>query len=1127
LRAKRRDLQDGQDSVLFRDEQGMKAMKTMRWAVWGCGLAMAASGMCSVAQGTPTGPAELRVDNLTTPLGLDDAKPHFSWQLRDGARGARQTAYEVEVASSEALLRQGKADVWESGRVAGGQSLNVAYAGPALQASTRYHWRVKVWGADGEAYAASEGSWWETGLMEQAAWRAEWIGFETKEEDAVRHAAAEWIASPDAKALTAEKGKEERFAYRGTAQVTKAVRRATLFATAQDTVSAWVNGEQVLTADPLPPWSQMPWKKFVRADVTKLVKTGVNVVAIEGLHYVANPNGMATLDAPPMMSTLVMEYADGTMGTFGSDAHWKTAIHAAEGWQKPGFEDGGWKAAVTWKPFPGPLGQPAGHPWIPDSVKALRQEFAVKSPVKSARLYATALGEYELFLNGKPVSEDRMAPGWTDYRERLYYQTYDVTALVRQGKNAMGALLAPGWYSTPIEWYQEPNNYGVTPPALRAQLRIEHEDGSVEWVTTGPDWQASRSHILHAELYDGESQDARRMQAGWDEAGFKAEHWRSAEKIEPAPVKIEAQDFQPIRVERKVEAVKMTEPKPGVYVFDFGQNLAGVERVRVTGPAGTTIRLRFAEIVNEDGTLYVENLRTAKATDRFTLAGKGVEEFTPQFTFHGFRYAELTGLPSAPDKDAVSALVLHTAAPFTAEMKTGSAMINQLWSNIVWGQRSNFVGVPTDCPQRDERLGWMADAQVFWRTASYNMDLAAFSRKFGGDMRGTQAGTAFYGIYAPGTWSENTGYGAGWSDAGVIIPWTSWLQTGDTSVIDENWAGMEKYLDQIEKTNRDGLWKNSGTPFGDWLSPEGRTNQVLIGTAYWAYDVTLMREMAHATGRTADEQKYAAQFEKIRAAFQQRFVHADGYVAGADNSPSPFGVINNPNAMSHGGDTQTGYVLALHMNLLPKALRAAAAEKLVAKIEANGGLLGTGFLGTPYLLEELTKAGHADVAYHLLMNTQYPSWGYLVEHGATTTWERWNGDQMKSDPSMNSYNHYAYGAVADWIYRYAAGVDATPLDAGFHTVVLHPEFDARLGSVEFRYPSQYGVVESAWTLTGKKAQWKVTIPANATGLLEVDAVQAAHTALDGTPLAQSRLASATDGGYRLPAGSYSFEVTVD
>jgi alpha-L-rhamnosidase len=587
----------------------------------------------------------------------------------------------------------------------------------------------------------------------------------------------------------------------------------------------------------------------------------------------------------------------------------------------------------------------------------------------------------------------------------------------------------------------------------------------------------------------------------------------------------------------------MTEPKLGVYVYDFGQNFSGVERLRVEGPRGTDVQLRLAEIVNADGTIYTDNLRTAKATDHFILKGYGVEEFTPQFTFHGFRYVEVTGLPAAPAMDAVTALVIHTDAPFTAKLDTGSAMINQLWSNILWGQRSNFVGVPTDCPQRDERLGWMGDAEVFWRAASYNMDLAAFSRKFAADMRGTQAGapgdrssstgwkmgTPYFGIYSPGTATPNAGFAAGWSDAGVIIPWTSWLQTGDTSVIDENWAAMEKYLNAIESNNPNSLWiHEAGTPYGDWLSPEGKTDYALIATAYWAYDATLMEQMARATGRAQAAEKYARLFEKIRAAFQKQFVHDDGFVAGADNSPSPFGGINNPNAMSKGGDTQTGYVLALHMNLAPENLRAAAARKLVEKIEANHELLGTGFLGTPYLLEELTKAGYAKLAYKLLLNTEYPSWGYLVEHGATTMWERWNGDKMKDDPSMNSYNHYAYGAVADWIYRYAAGVDASPYDAGFHTVVLHPVFDARLGHIAFDYESAYGPIHSDWTVNGTTAEWYVTIPANTTGWLGLSAEEAAKYKLEGAPLAASKLAQAAErggrSGFELAAGSYNFAV---
>ena len=546
--------------------------------------------------------------------------------------------------------------------------------------------------------------------------------------------------------------------------------------------------------------------------------------------------------------------------------------------------------------------------------------------------------------------------------------------------------------------------------------------------------------------------------------------------------------------------------------------------------------MRTGEIVNADGTLYTDNLRTALSTDHFTLAGTGSEEFEPQFTFHGFRYLEVTGLAQELPVESVTAKVFHTNAKFNAKLETGSPMINQLWKNILWGQRSNFVGVPTDCPQRDERLGWTADAQVFWRTASYNMELAAFSRKFAGDIRGTQLGSgggfgaspeiagALFGIFAPGINTTSSDSAAGWSDAGVIIPWTSWIQTGDLSVVEQNWEAMSRYLTAIEKTNPDFLWKkNAGIPFGDWLSPEGPTQFPLVATASWAYDVTLMRQMAHAQGKTADEAHYAALFAKIQGAFQKAFVHDDGFVEGADQGPSPFGVINNPDAKAKGGDTQTGYVLALWMRLVPDAMRARVADHLAAKIEANHGLLGTGFLGTPYLLAVLTDTGHQELAYKLLLNTRYPSWGYLVGHGATTMWERWNGDQMKGDPSMNSYNHYAYGAVADWIYRYAAGVDATEEDAGFHTIRLHPAFSAQLGSIDFHYRSPYGQIASAWKVDGGTAKWTLEIPANSSGWLPLTAAQAAKWTLDGKPLGKAAARSG-ETGYALAAGKYSFTV---
>jgi alpha-L-rhamnosidase len=795
---------------------------------------------------------------------------------------------------------------------------------------------------------------------------------------------------------------------------------------------------------------------------------------------------------------------------------------------------------MPWAQEKGPEETPVLNPWIPDSVKVLGREFSVREPavkqgvvvpsIKSARLYATALGTYEFFINGRRVGEDVMAPGWTDYRERVLYQSYDVTRLLNHGWNAMWALLAPGWYSTPLQWLQQPNNYGDTPPAVRAQLRIEYIDGRVEWVVTDTNWLANTSFIRHSELYDGETQDLLHHRPLWGEDNFYSREWNKAIAIKPKTMAIEAQNFEPIREEKSIPALKMTEPKPGVYIYDFGQNMAGVEKLSVSGPAGTDVQVRTGEVLNPDGTLYTENLRTAKATDHFILSGKstygaGPDELMPQFTFHGFRYLEITGLKDAPKLGDVSALVLHTGFPFTAELKTGNEMVNKLWSNILWGQRSNFVGLPTDCPQRDERLGWMADAQVFWRAASYNADLAAFTRKFAEDERGTQVGTPYYGIIAPGTAKIAPGVAAAWSDAGVIIPWTSWLQTGDTSVIDENWQAMRKYVDAIDARNPNGIWHNdSGIPFGDWLSLEGPTQEDLVATAYWAYDVNMMRQMAHATGRNEDEQRYSALEEKIRDAFQKKYLKAGGYIKGADYSPSPFQDVAGNNLRAKGGDTQTSYVLGLHMNLVPEDLRAAAAGRLVKKIEENHGLLATGFVGTPYLLEELTKTGHTKLAYDLLLNTGLPSWGYVIGHGGTTTWERWDSNMKMDDPQMNSYNHYAYGAVADWIYRYAAGVDATPLDAGFHTVVLHPVFDARLSPLQFKYQSSHGEIDSSWRVDGSTAEWHVTLPANTTGRLELKAADAARYKLDGVPLSESPLAKKVGGGYELAAGTYRFEV---
>ncbi len=1105
-------------------------------AIQGLIAALLWAPLAAVASGKP---AHLTCDALVNPLGIDSSEPALSWQLQDTGFGARQTAYRIEVATKPALLASDKPDVWDSGHVASDKSLGVAYGGPALQASTRYYWRVQVWDKDGKPYPASDVSWWETGLLKEA-WKGQWIGYEDPEHRAVRKANAAWITNTDKGQNNPPQGDADtRHDFRLKFQLNGDVKRADLFVTGKDTAAAWVNGKQVLEAVPLPPWKQAPWKTYLRQDVTADLHAGENLLAVGvTLYGTPSANGMGTSDNShtPMNACLYVEMADGSTHVFASGQNWKAHLNAEAGWYAARYDDAGWQNAIAYVPLDTVMSTNAlGHPWQTGPVKLLRHGFAIHKAVTSARFYATALGAYRLQINGARVGDQVLSPGWDDFRTHVPYQAYDVTRLLKIGQNAIGAWLAPGWYTTPLMWFRQGYNYGGTPPALKAQLRIEHGDGSVEWISTDATWKAEVSPISQAEIYDGENYDARKEQKGWDTPSFADASWKPVELVKPVEPEIVAQSFQPIRAQQTLTAAEITSPKAGTYIYDFRQNLAGVARLQVQGTAGEDVQLRFAEVLNPDGTLYVDNLRTAKATDHYILSGNGKEEFQPDFTFHGFRYVEVTGLTAKPDLATVKAVALYTDAPVTVQLQTGSAMINQLWSNILWGQRSNFVGVPTDCPQRDERLGWTADAQVFWRTASYNMDLVQFSKKFAGDLRGTQVGTAMYGIFAPGTDAPNPGFGAGWSDAGVIIPWTAWVQSGDTRVIEQNWDAMEKYLSTIATGNPGYLWKTGyGIPFGDWLSPEGPTLEPLVATAYWAYDVTLMQQMAHALGKTADEARYARLFDKIKAAFSAEFIHRDGFIAGADNGPSPFGQINNPEAKSKGGDTQTGYVLALNMKLVPDPLRKAAADRLVAKIEANHGRLATGFLGTPYLLAVLVDSGHSDLAYRLLLNTDYPSWGYLVGHGATTMWERWNGDQMRGDPSMNSYNHYAYGAVADWIYRYAAGIDAFPADPGFHTIYLHPNFDPRLGTLDLRYRSSYGEIRSAWSMNGGAAEWRVTIPANTTAHLPVLPSQKDTFTLDGQPLANSKQVHVVSNAgdkegsitYELPAGSYSFRIAM-
>ena len=702
----------------------------------------------------------------------------------------------------------------------------------------------------------------------------------------------------------------------------------------------------------------------------------------------------------------------------------------------------------------------------------LRREFSLDKPVRKARLYATARGVYELFANGTRVGEDVLAPGWTDYDRRIQYQTYDVTPLLAEGHNALGAVLGDGWYSGYFGFdpKQRGAHYGIRPQLL-AQLHVEYEDGGTETVATDGSWRCSTGPILYSDLLMGESYDAREEMPGWSEPGFDESGWYGVESEEIGDTNLVAQPDEGIRVTEELEAKAVTEPKEGVYVFDMGRNMVGWVRLRVEGEAGTGITLRHAETLNPDGTLYTTNLRAARATDHYVLAGGGEEVYEPRFTFHGFRYVEVTGYPGEPALGAIAGRVAHSATPPTGAFECSDPMVNELQENIVWGQRGNFLSVPTDCPQRDERLGWTGDAQVFVRTASFNMDVAAFFEKWMADVEDAQSPEGAFPDVAPlllGSGLMDLRWGApAWGDAGVVVPWTVYRTYDDTRIVERHYDAMARWMEYLHRANPDLVRKNRmGNNYGDWLSPKGDlTPKHLLATAYWAYDAKLMAEMAEATGRHDDAREYGQLNERIRDAFIEAFVSPEGRIE---------------------GDTQTCYLLALHMNLLPEGLRPAAAEHLVRAIEREDWHLSTGFAGVGYLCPVLTETGHADVAYRLLGNTTYPSWGYTIKNGATTIWERWDGwteENGFQSPNMNSFNHYSLGSVGEWLYRYVAGIDLGA--PGYGRVVIRPRPGGGLTHAMGEYDSVRGRISSSWRLEDGKFILEVTIPPNTTATVHV------------------------------------------
>ena len=805
--------------------------------------------------------------------------------------------------------------------------------------------------------------------------------------------------------------------------------------------------------------------------------------------------------------------------------YWRVRIWDTNGraspWSPIAFWETGLLQPADWTArWIGP--PPTSSDSLPSPSPLLRRAFRVDDRVRSARLYVTSLGLYELYLNGQRVGDQLFMPGWTSYRRRLQYQTYDVTALVRAGDNAIGAILGDGWYRGQLGFFGQRNLYGRR-LGLRAQLEIRYESGRTERVISDAEWKTTVGPVLASDIYGGETYDARRELSGWASAAYDDREWSVVALLDPPAAALVASMSPPVRRVRELRPVDIRRAPSGETLFDLGQNFTGWVRLSVRGPAGSMVTLRFGEVLDRKGDLYTANLRGASQTDRYTLRGNGREVYEPHFTFHGFRYVAVAGLPAPADSTTITGIAVSSDLAQTGTLVTSDSLINQLQRNIVWGQRSNFLDVPTDCPQRDERLGWTGDAQVFSRTAAFNMDVNGFFAKWLADVAADQdpSGSVPWVIPNPlGGDSVRFAGTAGWSDVAVIIPWTMYLTYGDRRVLERQYPSMRAWVDYARRrAGPDLIWR-PGWQFGDWLAlhsddpsyPGATTGTDLIATAFLAHSTDLVARTATVLGRGDEAAEYRARFRAMREAFNREFVSRTGRV---------------------GENTQTAYALAIAFDLLPDSLVAAAAGRLARDVEAREHHLTTGFLGTPHILHVLGATGHVGLAFALLTQRTYPSWLYPITRGATTMWERWDGirpDSSFEDPGMNSFNHYAFGAVGDWMYQNIGGIDVDPAAPGYRRSRIAPRPGAGLTSARASLETVYGTLSSAWRLNQQGFELDVTIPANTSAEITLwdaplDHVREAGVSLNAREGVRTARQRGKDVVVEVGSGRYSFAVT--
>ncbi len=1016
-------------------------------------------------------PDHLICEYLTNPLGVYETSPRLSWQIPLPLK--KQTAYQILVASDLESLQDNRGDMWDSGKVETDQSTHVVYAGKPLRSGVRYYWKVRVWTANGGPTDYSEPAYWQMGLLNDSEWEAKWIGPLSKlGEDIPAHVGyhSKIEKSPDqAKWVQIDLRQEETFDsvilypvqpfdYSKTPGFLFPVR----FRLEVSDDPTFETSKTIVdyTGEDVPNPGESPFicrfseceSRYVRLTVTRLG------------HRDADNYGFALAEMEVKHGNKVLSKKKPAKVLDAVESRDWSILHLNDGVKTTQRE-------VYCKPGPASM---------------LRKTFDLPSAVEQATLHATARGVYEVRINGKRVGENILAPEWTDYEQRIQVQTYDVTNMLQEGDNAIGAILGEGWYAGLVGTSGH-GEYGSR-LGLLIQLEIECTDGGVHHVVTDEDWRVTEEGpIRSSDIVRGETYNAQREMPGWDRTGFDDSAWQSVDILPWTPAQLVAQPNEPIKITEELSPVRITEPTRGIYVFDMGQNMVGWSRLKLHGEKGQQVELRHAEVLNPDGTIYTENLRDHNRRDPikeyqkdiYICRGDDEELFEPHFTYHGFRYVEIRGLGYRPDKNDLTGCVIRSAASLCGTFDSSNAMLNRLIQNTVWSQRGNMHSTPTDCPQRDERLGWMGDAQIFSQAACFNMNMAAFFTKWCRDIRDAQAEDGRFSDFSPNPIKDRNEFLAApaWADAGVIVPWRVYVNYGDKRILERHFAAAEKWIQYVKSQSPDLIWiKGRGNDYGDWLNgnnlildnwpKEGAdTPREVFATAFFAHSTELVSRMARVLGHDNKAEEYADLADKIKLSFVEHFMESDGRIR---------------------GDTQTIYALALHFDLMPESMRAIMLKHLLREIEEYNGHVSTGIHGTNRMMLTLADEGQLDLAYGLLNKRSVPSWGYMIDQGATTIWERWDGyveGRGFQNPGMNSFNHYAFGAIGEWIYRNIVGINPDPSRPGYKHTILRPRPGGGLRYANGELGTLYGPIKSSWRIQLEKLNYSCSIPGNTTATL--------------------------------------------